>query len=102
MCAVKISTYVDKNVSARLYMTRKIRGAQHKKRLRIAIVGLNEAISLYRERGRQTEAVYLSTLTLELSAQLACSPENCSLISRKFAAFSGLFIDRARPKRALR
>lgn len=31
---------------------------------------LNEAISLYRERGRQAEAVYLSTFALELSAQL--------------------------------
>ena len=75
VCAVKISTYVDKNVSARLYKTRKIRGAQHKKRLKIAIVGLNEAISLYRERGRQAEAVYLSTLTLELSAQLGMIKE---------------------------
>jgi hypothetical protein len=69
-CAVKISTYVDKDVSGRLYKTRKIRGAQHKKRLQISIAGINEAISLYRERGRQAEAVYLSTLALELSAQL--------------------------------
>jgi hypothetical protein len=75
MCAVKISTYVDKDVSGRLYKTRKIRGAQHKKRLKIAITGINEAISLYRERGRHAEAVYLSTLALELSAQLGMIKE---------------------------
>jgi hypothetical protein len=75
MCAVKISTYVDKGVSGHLYKTRKIRGAQHKKRLKIAIAGINEAISLYRERERQAEAVYLSTLALELSAQLGMIKE---------------------------
>jgi hypothetical protein len=75
MCAVKISTYVDKDVSGWLYKTRKIRGAQHKKRLKVAIAGINEAISLYRERGRQAEAVYLSTLALELSAQLGMIKE---------------------------
>jgi hypothetical protein len=75
MCAVKISTYVDKDVSDWLYKTRKIRGAKHKKRLEVAIVGINEAIDLYRERGRQAEAVYLSTLALELSVQLGMSKE---------------------------
>jgi hypothetical protein len=75
MCAVKISTYVDKDVSGRLYKTRKIRGAQYKKRLKIAIAGINEAISLYRERGRQAEALYLGTLALELSAQFGMIKE---------------------------
>jgi hypothetical protein len=73
MCAVKISNYVDKDVSDWLYKTRKIRGAKHKKRLEIATAGVNEAIDLYRERGRQAEAVYLSTLALELSAKLGMS-----------------------------
>ena len=75
MCAVKINNYVDKSVSEWLYKTRKIRGAKHKKSLEIAIIGLNEAISLYRERGRQAEAIYLSTLALELSVQLGTIKE---------------------------
>jgi hypothetical protein len=75
MCAVKISTYVDKDISNWLFKTRKLRGAKHKKSLEIAITGINEAISLYREQGRQADAVYLSTLALELSAQLGKSRE---------------------------
>jgi len=74
-CAVKINNYVDKDVSDWLYKTRKIRGAKHKKSLETAIAGINEASGLYRERGRQAEAVYLSTLTLELSAQLGMVKE---------------------------
>jgi hypothetical protein len=69
-CAVKISTYVDKDVSDWLYKTRKIRGAEHKKRLGTAISGINEAIGLYRDLGRQAETLYLSTLAVELAAQL--------------------------------
>jgi hypothetical protein len=76
MCAVKISTYVDKDVSDWLYKTRKNRGAKHKKSLEIAIAGIKEAINLYRERGRQPEAVYLSTLALDLSAELGMSRES--------------------------
>jgi hypothetical protein len=75
MCAVKISTYVDKDVSDWLYKTRKIRGAQHQKSLETAITGINEAIGLYRDRGRQAEAMYLSTFALELSAQLGMRKE---------------------------
>jgi hypothetical protein len=75
VCAVKINTYVDKDVSDWLYKTRKIRGAKHKKSLETAITGLNEAIRLYMERGHQAEAVYLSTLALELSAQLGMIKE---------------------------
>jgi hypothetical protein len=75
MCAVKISTYVDKDVSDWLYKTRKVRGAKHKKSLEIAIAGINEAISLYRDRGRQKEALYLSCLAVELSGELGRSRE---------------------------
>jgi hypothetical protein len=75
MCAVKMSTYIDKDVSNRLYKERKARGAKHKKSLEIAIAGLKEAISLYRERGRQKEAVYLGCLAAELSGELGRSKE---------------------------
>src|SRR5438309_599666 len=61
MCAVKISNSVDKDISDWLYKTRKARGAKHKKRLEIAIAGINEAIDFYGERGRHAEAMYLST-----------------------------------------
>jgi len=70
MCAVKIRAYVDKDISDRLYKERKMRGAEHKKRLETAIAGINEAIRLYRDLGRQTESIYLSSLVVELSAQL--------------------------------
>jgi hypothetical protein len=69
-CAIKISTYVDKDVSDWLYKARKMRGAEHKKRLETAIAGINEAISLYSDLGRETETLYLSTLAVELAAQL--------------------------------
>ena len=75
MCAIKISTYVDKDVSNHLYKERKIRGAKHKKRLEIAIAGLNEAISLYRERGRQKESRVSRCLAVELSGELERSKE---------------------------
>jgi hypothetical protein len=70
MCAVKIRSYVDKDISDRLYKARKTRGAEHKKRLETAIAGINEAIGLYRDLGRETETLYLSTLAVELAAQL--------------------------------
>jgi hypothetical protein len=70
ICADKIRSYVDKDISDRLYKARKMRGAEHKKRLETAIAGINEAIGLYRDLGRQTETVYLSTLAVELAAQL--------------------------------
>src|SRR5579884_1754271 len=74
-CAVKIMAYVDKGVSDLLYLGRKLRGARHKKRLEIAIEGIKEAITLYRELGREPEAVYLSSLVMELSGQLGRSQE---------------------------
>jgi hypothetical protein len=75
MCAVKISTYVDKGVSDWLYKGRKSRGAKHKKSLEIAIAGINKAIIIYRDRGRQKEALYLSSLAVELSGELGRSKE---------------------------
>jgi hypothetical protein len=75
MCAVKISAYVDKRVSDRLYKERKVRGATHNKRLEIAIAGINEAISLYRDRGRKKEALDLGCLADELSGELERSKE---------------------------
>jgi hypothetical protein len=74
-CAAKIVAYVDKGVTDRLYGERKARGAGGKKRLEIAIRGIKEAIALYRELGREQEAVYLSSFVIELSGQLGRSKE---------------------------
>jgi hypothetical protein len=75
MCAAKIMAYVDKGVTDRLYAERKARGAKHKKRLEIAIQGIKEAIALYRELGREQEAVFLSSFVIELSGRLGRSKE---------------------------
>jgi hypothetical protein len=75
MCAAKIMVYVDKSFTDQLYGDRKARGAGRKKRLEIAIRGIKEAIALYRELGREQEAVYLSSFVIELSGQLGRSKE---------------------------
>ncbi len=75
MCAAKIMVYVDKGFTDQLYGERKARGAGRQKRLEIAIRGIKEAIALYRELGREQEAVYLSSLVIELSGQLGRSKE---------------------------
>lgn len=74
-CAAKIMVYVDKSFTDRLYGWRKARGASRKKRLELAIRGIKEAIALYRELGREQEAVYLSSFVIELSGQLGRSKE---------------------------
>jgi len=74
-CAAKIIAYVDKGVTDQLYGERKARGAGRKKRLEIAIRGIKEAVALYRELGREQEAVYLSSFVMELSGQLGRSKE---------------------------
>ncbi len=75
MCAMLISAYVDKGVTDWLYKDRKIRGDKHKKRLETAIAGINEAISLRGDRGFKDEALYLSRLAVELTAELERSQE---------------------------
>lgn len=74
-CAAKIMVYVDKGFTDQLYGERKARGARHKKQLEIAIRGIKEAIGIYRELGREQEAVYLSSFVIELSGRLGRSKE---------------------------
>jgi hypothetical protein len=69
--------YVDKGVTDQLYGERKARKAGRKKQLAIAIRGIKEAIALYRELGREQEAVYLSSFVMELSGRLGRSKETC-------------------------
>lgn len=70
LCATKIRSYVDKDVTAWLYEQRKARGAKHKKQLEIAIAGLRTAIDLYQDRGNQEFALPLGKLADEFSQEL--------------------------------
>jgi len=70
MCAVKIRSYIDKPTTAWLYWQRKARGAEQKKKLEIAVAGINAAIALYTDRGDQGVAKYLGNRAIELSAAL--------------------------------
>jgi hypothetical protein len=75
VCAMLIRAYVDKGITDWLYKDRKIRGDKHKKRLDTAIAGINEAVSLYEDRGRKEDVVYLSRLAAELREQRERSEE---------------------------
>jgi hypothetical protein len=70
MCATKIRSYLDKDVTTAWYRQIKARGAQHKRRLERAIEGMNAAVSLYSDRGDQSSARHLGTLALGLSEEL--------------------------------
>ena len=70
MCAVKVRSYIDKQTTAWLYGQRKVRGAEQKKQLEIAVAGMNAAIALYTDRGNQEVAKYLGNLAIELSRAL--------------------------------
>ena len=70
ICAVKIRSYVDKRVTISFYEQRKVRGYKHRKRLEIAIAGMNAAVSLSKDRGNQAAALYFATIALEYSAEL--------------------------------
>ena len=69
LCATKIRSYVDKDVTAWLYEQRKARGAELKKQLEIAIAGLRAAIGLCMNRGKEF-ALPLGKLADEFSQQL--------------------------------
>jgi hypothetical protein len=75
ICAMLIRDYVDKGMTDWLYKGRKIRGDKHKKKLDTAIAGINEAVSLYGDRGRKEEALYLSRLAVELAEERERSEE---------------------------
>ena len=70
LCATKIRSYVDKEVTAWLYEQRKARGAEVKKQLEIAIAGLRAAIGLCMIRGKQEFASPLGKLADEFSEEL--------------------------------
>lgn len=70
ICAVKIRSYVDKRFTIWWYEQRKVRGAKTKEHLKIAIAGLNAAVSLYKDQGKQAAATYLGNIALDLSGAL--------------------------------
>ena len=70
LCATKIRSYVDKDVSACLYEQRKVRGAKVKKQLEIAVVGLRAAIDLCMDGGKRELLLPLGMLADEFSQQL--------------------------------
>jgi len=70
LCATKIRSYVDKDLTACLYEQRKARGAKHKKQLEIAITGLRTAIGLCTNRGKQEFVLPLGMLADEFSQEL--------------------------------
>jgi hypothetical protein len=70
MCAVKVRTYVDKQATDWLYGQRKARGAEQKKQLEIALTGMNAAIALYTDQGKQEVTKYLGDRASELSGAL--------------------------------
>ena len=75
MCATKIRSYVDTEVTGWLYAKRKARGAEHKKKLETALPGLNAAASIYAARGNDVVVTHLTSLATELSEQL----ERCKI-----------------------
>jgi hypothetical protein len=70
LCATRIRSYVDKNVTLALNQQSKARGARHKKKLEIAIAGLRAAIDLCTSRGNQEMASRLGKLTDEFLQEL--------------------------------
>jgi hypothetical protein len=70
VCATKIRSYVDRDVTAWLYKQRKARGAKLKKQLEIAIEGLRAAVSLCMDGGRKELLLPLGTLADEFSQYL--------------------------------
>jgi len=71
LCATKIRSYVDKDVSAWLYAQRKDRGAKRKKQLQTAVEGLRAASDLCTELGKRESAEHLGKLVDEFSQALA-------------------------------
>jgi hypothetical protein len=70
ICAVKIRSYVDKRVTTCFYERRKVRGAKHRKRLEIAISGMNAAVDISKDRGNHAAALHFAAIALEYSAEL--------------------------------
>lgn len=70
LCATKIRSYVDKNVSDWLYGQRKARGTKTRKRLEIAIEGIHEAIGLCKAGGRTEFLMPLGKLADDFSQAL--------------------------------
>lgn len=70
LCATKIRTYMDKDITVCLYEKRKARGANSKKQLQIAVAGLGEAINLYVDLGNQKVANILGPIKDDLSQAL--------------------------------
>jgi hypothetical protein len=70
LCATKIRSYVDKDVSAWLYEQRKARGARLKKQVEIAVAGLRAAIGLCMDGGKKELLLPLGMLADEFSQQL--------------------------------
>lgn len=73
LCATKIRSYVDKDISDWLYRQRKARGNKTRKRLEIAIEGLREAVGLCKEGGK---AEFLTPL-VKLADELSRALERC-------------------------
>jgi hypothetical protein len=69
-CAVKIRSYVDKEVTVWLYGQRKARGAKYKRKFEIAIAGMQAAIALYTDQGNQAVVTDLRGLSIQLSGHL--------------------------------
>jgi hypothetical protein len=79
LCATKIRSYVDKDVSAWLYAQRKARGAKRKKQLELAIEGLRAAICLCIEGGNPELSSPLNVLVGRFSEQLGrCKPAHAT------------------------
>lgn len=70
VCATKIRSYIDKDISDWLYGQRKARGTKTRKRLKIAIEGLREAVGLCKEGGKTEFLAPLGKLADELSRAL--------------------------------
>ena len=68
-CATDIRSYVDKGITLWLYEQRKARGVKHKRKLEIAIAGLNAAMDLCTERGDQESVLRLRTLADKFSQE---------------------------------
>jgi len=70
LCATKIRSYVDKDVTLSLNAQTKARGVKYIKRLKIAIEGLRAAIELSMDRGNEERALQLGKVADELSQGL--------------------------------
>jgi hypothetical protein len=70
ICATKIRSYVDKDVTIWWYEQSKARGAKYKEQLKIAIGGLRAASVLCVIRGNQESASSLRMLADEFSLEL--------------------------------